>query len=383
MSKLNEEAVVPREVTNSSAEEVEEFESTEADNGDKDERMENQEDKSEILKLTMLINKYNLDLETTTNRRIGDDPDRYKRNVKCAMFFNKEVTIRPTAELSPSAPPSSPVSIPGQDELNEPANSSTEVTSFSVPLSDPYEVVGSENCRTANITPKRSQKIKNETVRPVDHPDLRSHSSLTSLSRPAKSGLEGAVKTKYQSMTSLDTASDNPPENKFTGWKDLTDFLALAHADFPKEKYHNLQMSKSTNENNEMNINGRSVMRFRKGDEVMSASDSRLLHAVPDNRGPIKKCDKKSRGDSYKKESTTDVNTAAGRKQVQWKTEVDVIYFSTHLGANGDRTGEVIERVIEPLREEWEQQRKGFYAKIVPYHIASHLTDHFISLLKI
>ena len=71
------------------------------------------------------------------------------------------------------------------------------------------------------------------------------------------------------------------------------------------------------------------------------------------------------------------------KKQVQWKNEVDVIYFSSHLKTNGDKTGEVIGRVMEPLREEWEQQRKGFYGKLIPYHMEVHLKDHFISLLKI
>jgi hypothetical protein len=65
----------------------------------------------------------------------------------------------------------------------------------------------------------------------------------------------------------------------------------------------------------------------------------------------------------------------ANRKQVQWKTEVDVIYFSSHLIPDGDRSGEVIGRVVEPLREEWEQQRKGLYTKMID--------SRWVSLLKI
>lgn len=201
--------------------------------------------------------------------------------------------------------------------------------------------------------------------------DLRTHNSLTALSKNIKLGLKGVLKSKIPSMTAIETNStiQKSGSTKYSYWEDLT---RLPTFPTDPEKHLGLQISKSSNDNNR-----RSVTKFKK-EEAGSVSDSKLLNTDLETKKRIKKCDKKSRGDSSKKEKEI-----VGKKQVQWKTEVDVIYFSTHLAANGDRTGEVIGRVMEPLREEWEQQRKGFYAKIVPYHFESHIKDHFISLLKI
>lgn len=54
-----------------------------------------EEDKKEILKLTMLINKYTSDFEMKRNWSNGSSSgsrnnlERYKKDVKCTMFFNK------------------------------------------------------------------------------------------------------------------------------------------------------------------------------------------------------------------------------------------------------------------------------------------------------
>lgn len=219
---------------------------------------------------------------------------------------------------------------------------------------------------------RRVSKIENDCVQLNVHPatktDLRLYNSLTSLSKFINLSNKGSLKSKIPSLTSINPPPDTPDAEStryFWGhWDGVT------QVKFDSDKRCNLQISKSSNNNCRHN-----TVKLKKDDST-SVSDSRLLCKNSETKEQIKKCDKKSRGDSMKKERES-------KKQVQWKAEVDVIYFSTQLAANGDWSGEVIGRVIEPLREEWEQQRKGFYAKMGHYPIENHLQDRFISLLKI
>lgn len=188
----------------------------------------------------------------------------------------------------------------------------------------------------ANKNPQENdiRALKNIFSDGMIHHDLKPYYSFTSLD----SSSADVLKWKISSLTTIETTP--------IAWQDL------AVTDEDLEKRLNLQISKSSKDNTRR--------KFRR-DELVSVSDSELLFDYRDEaRKTVKKCDKKSRGDSTKRE-----RELVNRKQVQWKPEVDVIYFSSHLIADGDRTGEVIGRVVEPLREEWEQQRKGLYTKMI------------------
>lgn len=187
-----------------------------------------------------------------------------------------------------------------------------------------------------------------------------SHNSLTFSKNLTNQKTKNLLKNKIASMTSLETHSaKETPRKHVSGLQERKLF-----------RVRSLDLSESVS-SSESDLDR--TFNFQKpGTEAEQFGK--------ESKGEsLRKSDKKSRGDSARK---TDKENGY-RKQVQWKSEVDVIYFESHQAADGDRAGEILGRVMEPLREEWEQQRTGFYAKMIPLPLGNNFNERWQSLLKI